>query len=622
MRSALLALPALLLLSASGADATPAPLPADALPAAHSHERVQLSPDEEEAWLDQVVQHSPHRRALETAKLVFGDTYDAPPLPAIAQGSWLYAATPKAYPAKKGRRLYGYLPYWTMTGTTLHWGELTQLSYFGAELSSAGVFTNLHGWGGTAAKALIAKAHKNGVQVPLTVTLFSKSGIHAVLATAAKRTALTKKIIDLVISGGGDGVNIDFEGMAKEDKAAMNAFINELNTKMKQQLPGADVTLATPAVDWTGAWDYDYLAEHSDGLMVMAYGLHWSGGPPGPNLPMGTGGPWNHKTLPWVIDDYVKYGKAANKHKFIIGLPLYGHAWKSSSGVPGAASLGKATSVTYEKGIVEAPTKGGWKWDAVSQSSYYVYKASGTWMQAWTDTAAAFDIRVKYLDKRGTQMGLWALGYADKSTPVWKSIAWFMAQGKPTGGGTDAGATDAGSPDAGGADTGAADTAAKDSGVSDTGVSDTGAPDSGVPDSGPGPSDGAAADASLKFDSENNNDAGEPDTTQPDAAKAVDATSDVGGARFADVSGRPQADIAAPDGNAGAPQDGGGAALDGVTGQDAADTGLAPTTSFAPTPDSGCSAQRSGLPADGSAPMALAIALMAGLLLRRRRAAA
>lgn len=612
MRRVLLSLPILLILTVQQAFAIPAPLPTSALPAWHSHERVALTDAQESAWLDLVVQHSPHKRALETAKLLFPDTDLGIAPPVLTQGSWLYASKAKALPAKKGRRLYGYLPYWTMKGAKLHWAELTQLSYFCAELSSASKFTNLHGWGSKDAKALIALAHKNGVQVPLTITLFSKSGIHTVLATAAKRSALVQKVIDLVVSGGGDGVNIDFEGMALADKAAMSAFINELNIKMKKQLPGADVTLATPAVDWSGAWDYDYLAEHSDGLMVMAYGLHWSGGPPGPNLPMGTGGPWKHKTLPWVVDDYMKYGKAKNKHKFILGLPLYGHAWPSSSAALGAKSLGKAKSVTYEKGIIEAPTKGGWKWDNTSQSSYYVYKSAGQWTQAWSDTAAAFDLRVKYLDKRETQMGLWALGYADKSAPVWKSISWFMTQGKPAGG-ADAGDTSS-TPDAGAADTGVADAGPADSGTSDTGVIPLDASNDNQNDTtGPG-ADTQSPDikpVDNKKDSGGNaEDAGAIDSGAPGDIKPVDNKKDSGGS--VDVGSGTPKDGATPSDSG--PMDGTGLAQDGGT------TELAPTTNLAPKADSGCSV-RNGHALGSAGPSAAAfwLMLLAGALIWRRR---
>ncbi|HAN31969.1 MAG TPA: hypothetical protein DCQ06_10265, partial [Myxococcales bacterium] len=446
------------------------------------HLRPELTLEQEKTWLNSLIERSPHRLALQLAKHssalvddLLGQGPMAPPAKTAKE-----ALTPKT-----GRRLYGYLPYWTIKNTKLHWKQLTQLSWFCAELESNGSFSSLHGWGSADAKALIAQAHSHGVQVTLTVTLFSTSGIHKVIETATKRTQLIKKIVDLVINGGGDGVNIDFEGLAKADRDNMKAFIIELNKTMKNKLPGADVTLATPAVDWSGAWDYDVLAENSDGLMVMAYGLHWTGGSPGPQLPMGTGKPWTHKTLEWVVDDYVKYGKAENIDKFIIGLPLYGDSWPSSSDQPGAKQSAKGKAVTYEKAKIEAPTKSGWKWEPISQSSYYTYKVGGQWYQTWVDNPQAFNLRVKYLDKRDTQMGLWALGYADKSTEVWKDIDWFMDQGSKAAPGADAGSTtDAGgSTDAGATgDVGQADTGAPDTGAPDTGSPDTGAPDTGSPD--------------------------------------------------------------------------------------------------------------------------------------------
>ena len=431
-------------------------IPAGAL-ASEDHSRPPLSLAQEVAWLDLLVSASPHRLALEAANAAASP---APPSPPSVADPLAPAPPPaKAWPAKKGRRCYGFLPYWTASGATLHWDELTQLAWFAAEVSASGEFTNVHGWGGAAAKKLVGQAHSHGVQVPLTVTLFSKSGISAVLATAPKRTALIAKTIDLVISGGGDGVNIDFEGLALADRDNMKAFIAELNTTMKQKLPGADVTLATPAVDWGGAWDYDYLAEHSDGLFVMAYGIHYKGSNPGPQLPMAAADPWKHKTLAWLVDDYFKWGKAANKHKFIIGLPLYGNKWPSASGLPGASKLSNGAAVTMENAWAAAPGKGGWKYDAASKSAWYAYKEGGTWQQVWVETPDTFTLRTTYLDVRDVQLGLWALGYADKMSKVWQAIGAYqdaavVTTPGPDAGGTDAGPPDAGPPDAGGPDSG------------------------------------------------------------------------------------------------------------------------------------------------------------------------
>ena len=558
--------------------------------AAADHSRPAMSLAEESAWLDHLVANSVHRQALQAAASA------GPALPVVPVAANPLAPPPppaKAWPAKKGRRCYGFLPYWTASGAILHWEELTQVAWFSAELNSAGNFTNLHGWGGAAAKQLIGQAHSHGVQVPLTITLFSKSGISAVLATASKRTALVGKIADLVISGGGDGVNIDFEGLALADRDNMKAFVAELNTTMKKKLPGADVTLATPAVDWGGAWDYDYLAEHSDGLFVMAYGIHYKGSNPGPQLPMDSASPWNHKTLKWIVDDYFKWGKAANKHKFIFGLPLYGNKWPSASGAAGAKKLSNGAAVTMENAWSAAPNKGGWKYDAASKSAWYAYVEGGTWQQVWVETPNTFAFRTDYLDLRDVQLGLWALGYADKMNKVWQAIGDYQDAGGVIPPGPDAGGTDAGSPDAGPPDAGPADAGEPDAGPPDAGPADAGEPDAGPPDAGPpdaGKPDAGKPDAGPS-------DAGKPDAGQPDAGKPDAGPPDAGkiDAAAADLS---TADSGAPE----------VASADAASGRTDLDAG-------APAPGSGCSGGPRGRPA---APVWIVLLLAAAASRRRR----
>jgi uncharacterized protein (TIGR03382 family) len=321
----------------------------------------------------------------------------------------------------------------------LPWDQLTQLGYFSAGLNGNATIGTTQNWGGANAKALIAEAHSHGVQVVLTITQFDSASISQILSTAATRTKAVSAIVDLVIAGGGDGVNIDFEGLPKADRDKMNAFIAELTTAFHAQLPYSDVTLATPAVDWSGAWDYQYLAEHSDGLMVMAYGLHWTGGDPGPNLPMGAQSPWKHKTLQWIIDDYIAYAKPQNTHKLRIGLPLYGQQWLANSDKTGAAKVAKGNSIFFDNGMTLAESLGGWQWDDASQSSWVVQKqspcsvsgAATCWLQTWSDNLQAFQLRADYLDQRDVHMGLWALGYTDKHPQVFEIIDAWQAKGDP-----------------------------------------------------------------------------------------------------------------------------------------------------------------------------------------------
>lgn len=390
------------------------------------HQRPLLTAAEEQAWLQQLVQASPHYQLwLQRPP----EEPIAPTQPTVKTGQSapvvVPMAPPSAYPTPKAKRVYGYLPYWTKKTAIIPWGTVTQVSWFSAGIGETGAITSLANWNTADSKAFIQLAHSKGAQVTLTFTQFSTGAISKILATPVSRKNAVDNIVATVIAGGGDGCNIDFEGMAKADRDEMNAFTQLLSDTFAQKLPGADVTLATPAVDWSDAWDYQFLAEHSDGLMIMAYAMHWGGSNPGPQLPMKADKPWTHKTLQWIVNDYVTWGKAANKAKFIVGLPLYGMTWPSASAQPGAAKLANAKSIFFSAAQDLAAKSGGWLWDAASESPYLAVNDAGTWLQTWCDNLKSFQNRVNYLGQQDLPMGLWALGYSDGDPAVAAAIeAW------------------------------------------------------------------------------------------------------------------------------------------------------------------------------------------------------
>ena len=478
--------------SRPAAAAEPWSVPAD-------HQRPNLTADQEQAWLQALVAASPHRLALESAPPY--RPHDAQPVAAAADGyHQKLGALAGAQPKKPGRIVFGYLPYWTKKTAIIPWQTMTTLAWFSVGLSTTGV-SNASGWNTAESKALIAKAHSNGVQLVLCFTQFSTASISAMLATPASRTKAVNDIATAVLAGGGDGANIDFEGLAKADRDKMSAFIDELTTTLKAKLPGADITLATPCVDWTDAWNYQFLAEHSDGLFVMAYAIHWGGGAPGPQLPMAAKAPWTHKTLQWVVDDYVLYGKAKNKAKIIVGLPLYGYGWPAQTDKIGSKSAGAGKAITFSPAQDAAAKAGGFIWDSASESTYFVTKdANGGWVQTWCDNQKALQMRVDYLHTHDVMLGLWAMGYSDGDPAVMAYIAAWQKLKPATGGAGDTGPVDAG----GGGDTGSADAGGGDGSTADAGTADAGSADAAKPDA-------VSADA-VKADS------GAADTAKVDTA--------------------------------------------------------------------------------------------------------
>jgi len=363
----------------------------------------------------------PHAQMLELYR-------DAPPFPA---GPPLDAATVAAARAWEQDRphdradleVIGYLPYWVGGYSGIRLDVLTQVNYFAAEMSSTGDLTNLHSWGDAASGQLVTDAHAVGTRVCLVTTNFSSSGIHGVVSSPTNRANAIDNLLDQVLLLDADGVDIDFEGMDVADKADLTTFMQELTAAFEGAIADPFITLATPAVDWNGSYDYDELIYASDGLFIMGYGYHWSGGNPGPLAPKSSSTLWGSYSLEWTVQDYLEWGGQANRDEIYLGLPLYGYDWPSTSdAVPGTAT-GSGTALFYDSALAGAATYGE-LWDAESTTPYYMYQDGG-WHQVWYDHAdsilAKVDLVVDY-DLGG--FGFWALQYAATTTPPAPARPW------------------------------------------------------------------------------------------------------------------------------------------------------------------------------------------------------
>jgi spore germination protein YaaH len=346
----------------------------------------------QEDW--QKHQHSPTIRFAEQAGLNSLET--------TAESAALY------------RTVFGFYPYWINGYSTIRWDLLTHLAWFAVEAKADGSISNTHGWPDT---DLIETAHANGVKVILTVTCFSSSSITGILSSSDNRTKLVQGLWTEVAKGSADGVNIDFEGVPVAQKANLVAFMTELNQWFKMQNRASSVTLDTPAVDWSGAFDYDQLALNSDGLMIMAYNYYWSGSSQaGPVSPLSGWGTYN---VNWTVQDYIKYGGEENKNKYILGLPYYGYNWPTVSGSVPAKTTGKGNAVTYAEARSDLDTYAR-QWDSESQTPWYTY---GSYYQTWYDDDESLGLKYDLVNSSNLQgIGIWALGYDGSYPELWDQI--------------------------------------------------------------------------------------------------------------------------------------------------------------------------------------------------------
>ena len=357
----------------------------------------------------------------------------------------LWTGHARAVPAVD-REVFGYLPYWEMGYEVARWDLLTTLAWFGVGIDASGAAASWHGWGEADTEALVTEAHAHGVRVVVTVTNFDDDSIEALVNSADARAQAVDTCLMLMSVHGADGINIDFEGVPKGAKQGFVALMTELKIAVSDAKPnGTDghVTLAGPAVDWKGSYDYDQLLLHTDGIMIMGYGYHWSGGNPGPISPLTGGAYWPEISVTTTLDDYETWGGAENMHKVILGLPWYGRQWPVAEAAIPTSALGEGQSISFATAAAEAATHGA-HWDDVAQNPYYHKDIAGTLWQVWYDDQASFGGKVALVEERGLAgIGIWALGYEGGRDDYWLEIEDQLTQGgappPPDAGSVDAG---------------------------------------------------------------------------------------------------------------------------------------------------------------------------------------
>jgi spore germination protein YaaH len=337
------------------------------------------------------------------------------------------------------RWVYGYLPYWSSNLNTVAWDSLTHVAFFDVGVDSSGALTSTDRWTSVSSK-LLKRAEKYGVKVHLTVTCFDAAVMEAVLNNPSKRRKLVNALASLVNEAGAHGVSVDFEGVPFSVKKGLVSLVEELSEEVDE------VTVATPAIDWNGSFDYDALAAASDALFIMGYGYHWSGGDPGPISPLQGGGIWGKYSLSWSVQDHMEWGAPAER--ILLGLPLYGRNWPSTStSVPGTATA-DGEAVVYRE-AVPAGESIGRNYD-VQTDTPYAFPSSKH--QLWYDDLQSLRAKVRYaVEQDLLGVGFWALNYDGGDEALWEMVQEEVGLWDPE---QDSGLADSGGSPQGGEDTG------------------------------------------------------------------------------------------------------------------------------------------------------------------------
>ena len=149
---------------------------------------------------------------------------------------------------------------------------------------------------------MVTYAHDRNVKVKLCATLFGQNELTILLSDSLNRQNAINNLLELVINKNADGIDIDFELLPTSQRDNLVLFMQDLSTAFHNEMDNPIITMATPAIDWNNAWDYDSLAQITDGLFIMGYNYFYSGSETaGPVSPLGG----YYYDLEYTVNDYI-----------------------------------------------------------------------------------------------------------------------------------------------------------------------------------------------------------------------------------------------------------------------------------------------------------------------------
>ena len=322
------------------------------------------------------------------------------------------------------KKVFGWFPYWQgTTYTNFQWNLISDFCYFGYSISaSTGNNTNSsYAW---LTSNAVTTAKANGCKIHICATLFS--GHSTFFGSSSAKNTFINNIISDLNARGGNGVNIDFEGMSSSHKNNFTNFIIQLKTALQAANPNYELSIALYAVDWSSVFDIPALVPYVDNFIIMGYDYYWSGSSQaGPTDPLYNFQTSYNYTLSKSVTYYLKQGVPPNK--LLLGLPYYGREWETTSNtIPSNTTGNFSTSRTYayvRNNSTGYYTNANKKWDQNSFTPAYVFQVSGAWRQCWINDAYSMSRRFDFVNQRGIGgIGIWALGYDDGYTDFWQAI--------------------------------------------------------------------------------------------------------------------------------------------------------------------------------------------------------
>jgi spore germination protein YaaH len=314
-----------------------------------------------------------------------------------------------------GWHLYSNGSSWKNYNFSMLWG----ISYFSYKIQpETGSYKNIHQWKTT---ALIDSAKANNCKVFLSVSNFGNKNNATFLENPKAQKTLIDSLSNLLALRNADGINIDFEGVAKKNKEAFSKFIVKASKELKLINPKYMISLCLYAEDWNHVFDIKTIDSAVDFYTLMGYDYYGSfSKTTGPVSPL-----QKTKLFGNGVEYSVNYYKnqGVRLKKLIVGLPYYGAEWYTKNSEIGTTVTKFKSHPKYNsiKEFYIDSLKIPVQFNTQSSSSYLIIEDKNKeYRQLFFEDVKSLSVKYDWIKKQKIGgVGIWALGYDNGYPELW-----------------------------------------------------------------------------------------------------------------------------------------------------------------------------------------------------------
>jgi spore germination protein YaaH len=301
---------------------------------------------------------------------------------------------------------------------SLLWG----LSYFSYSINPInGSYKTIYDW---KTSPVIDSAKANNCKVFLSVSNFGKHNNNIFLTNKSAQKTLFDSLKSLLRLKDADGINIDFEGVAKENSEDYMDFLKDISINLKKENPNYMVSACLYTIDWHKIFNIRKIDKYIDFYTLMGYDYYGSFSKiAGPVTPLK-----NSDLFGKGLESSVNHYKSQdiNLEKLIVGLPYYGAEWQTQDTLIGSKVVKFEGHPPYRniKSLYLDSLELQPKFDSISKSTYLSFSdSSDNAKQIFFESEESLQIKFDWIkqEKIGG-VGFWALGYDNGYNNLWNLI--------------------------------------------------------------------------------------------------------------------------------------------------------------------------------------------------------